>query len=133
MMINSRMKRTISKNSGYMQRFCSGLLLGSLLFSSTATFTANRHANTESAAASIRSALTLFRNYALTTLPDQQTGNVNSKQNRVKQSVTHGGLAPKETGEPIRTLRQLVTTERSGLYLSCRLSRPGGRAPPAFA
>jgi hypothetical protein len=132
MMINSRMMRTISKNSGYMQRFYSGLLLGSLLFSSTATFTANRQTKTESAA-SIRSSLTLFRNYALTTLPDQRTAGDTSKQNRLKHSVTHGGLAPKETGEPARTLRQLITTERSGVYLSCRLSRPGGRAPPAFA
>jgi hypothetical protein len=31
------------------------------------------------------------------------------------------------------TLRQLlVTSDRSVSYLSFRLSRPGGRAPPAF-
>jgi hypothetical protein len=120
-----------------MQGLWTTLLLGVLLFSSSVTFGARNpaaQANGESTPASIGSAAGPLRNYALTTLPDQRTAGVTSKQNRVKHSVTHGGLTPRETGEPATTLRQLlVVTDRSVLYLSCRLSRPGGRAPPASA
>jgi hypothetical protein len=76
---------------------------------------------------------TLFRNYALTTIPCQRTAGDTSKQNRVKHPVTHGGLAPREAGVPATAVHQLLSTDRSVLYLSFRVSRPGGRAPPASA
>lgn len=118
-----------------MQRLWSNFLLAGLLFSSIVHFGAGNPARltAESTPSSIRSATTLFRNYALTNLPDQRTAGDISKQNRVKHSVTHGGL-PTDSGKPAATLHQLlVTTDRSVLYLSFRLSRPGGRAPPASA
>lgn len=120
-----------------MQRLWTTFLLAGLLMSASVHFGAGNPAgltDAESTPSSIRSATTLFRNYALTNLPDQRTAGDISKQNRVKHSVTHGGLAPTHSGEPAATLHQLlVTTDRSVLYLSFRLSRPGGRAPPASA
>ncbi|MGH9875049.1 MAG: hypothetical protein ACRD9S_21545 [Pyrinomonadaceae bacterium] len=83
---------------------------------------------------SIRSAKTVLRNHALTTFPGQRVAGDLSNQNRVKHSATYKGLAPGEVGAPVAILRQLlVTTDQSALYLSFRLSQPGGRAPPASA
>jgi len=131
------MKRSLSTTSAYLQRLWTSFLLAGLLFFSSATYSARNPAdqtNWESKPPSVNSAATLFRNYALTTLADRRTASDTSRQNRVKHSLTHGGLAPRESGEPATTLHQLlVTTERSVLYLSFRLSRPGGRAPPASA
>ena len=131
------MKRSRSTSSAYLQSLWTSFLLAGLLFSSSVTYGARNPAGQtdgESGPTSIRSATCLFRNYALTTLPGQSTAGETSKQNRVKHLITHGGLAPRESGEPATTLHQLlVTTDRSVLYLSFRLSRPGGRAPPASA
>jgi hypothetical protein len=107
-------------------------LLFGLLFSSSATVGARRISG-ESGPTSIRPAATLFRNYALTTVPGQRTAADTSKQNRVKHPVTHGGLAPRASGVSATAVHQLFSTDRSVLYLSFRASRPGGRAPPASA
>lgn len=132
-MLSVSMKRSLSTTP----RPLTCLLLVGLLFSSSAVFGAGNSADQregESGPTSIRSAAALFRNYALTTLPGQRTASDLSKQNGVNRPVTHGGLAPGESGVPAATLHQLiVTTDRSALYLSFRLSRPGGRAPPASA
>ena len=117
-----------------MQKLYTSILLGGLLFSSSASFSGKnqgRQTSDDSGPIAIRSVAPLFRNYALTTLPDQRTAADTSKQNRVKYSVSHGGVAPAAGIPPATTLRGLlVTTNRSILYLSFRLSRPGGRAPP---
>jgi len=127
--------RPSSTKSEFLQRVLTSFLLAVLLFSTSATFSARNQAsptNSESGPSPIRSVTPLFRNYALTSLSDQRTAGETAKQNRVKRLVTHGGLAPRVTGEPATTLRQLlVATDRSVLYLSCRLKQPGGRAPPA--
>ena len=113
------------------------LLLVGLLFSSGTSRNAKAQAGqTEEkpGPTSIRSARTVLRNHALTSSPEQRVAGDISKQNRVKHSATYIGLAPAEAGAPAAIVRQrLVTTDRSVLYLSFRLSRPGGRAPPASA
>jgi len=128
------MKRTRSTSRAYLQKLYTSILLGGLLFSSSASFSGKnqgRQTSDDSGPIAIRSVAPLFRNYALTTLPDQRTAADTSKQNRVKYSVSHGGVAPAAGIPPATTLRGLlVTTNRSILYLSFRLSRPGGRAPP---
>jgi hypothetical protein len=120
-----------------MQRLWTTFLLASLLFSAIVHFGSSNPAgmtDAESTPVSIRSAATLFRNYALTNFPDQRTAGDTSKQSRVKHSLTHGGLAPRDSHEPASMLHQLlVSTDQSVLYLSFRLLRPGGRAPPASA
>jgi hypothetical protein len=74
------------------------------------------------------------RNHALTTVPGQRVAGDISKQNRVKHSVTHNSLAPRKVGTPVAIVRQrMALTNQSALHLSFRLSRPGGRAPPASA
>jgi len=119
-----------------MHKLWSDFLLAGLLFSSIVHFGAKNPVgltNDESTPASIRSATALFRNDVLTNLPDQRTAGDTSKQNHVKHSVTHGP-APRGSGELAPTLHQLlITTAQAVLYLSFRLSRPGGRAPPASA
>ena len=85
------------------------------------------------AAASFRSADVLYRNHALTTFPGQRVAGDISKQNRLKHSESDPGLAPREAGAPSIIRQRLVVTDRTVLYLSFRLSRPGGRAPPASA
>jgi hypothetical protein len=127
------MKRALSTNNSCLQRLWTSFLLGGLLFSSSVTFNGKNQAGEthgKSGPSAIRSTTALFRNYALNTLPDQRTAGDTSKQNRVKHSVTHGGLSPRETGDPATLHQVLVATDRSVLYLSFRLSRPGGRAPP---
>ena len=135
-MIEFRMKRSISTNGDFLRRLCISFLLLGLLYASTVTFSATSQAaatNTAAGLTSIRSVSPLFRNYGLTTLTSQRSAVDTSTHNRVKYSLTHGGLSPRETGEPPAILHQLlVSTDRSALYLSCRLSRPGGRAPPDF-
>ena len=128
------MKRTRSTN--YLQKLYTSILLGGLLFSSSASFSGKNQASHTSddflGPIAIGSIAPLFRNYALTTLPDQRTAADTSKQNRVKYSVSHGGVVSAGAVQPASTLRGLlVNTDRSILYLSFRLSRPGGRAPPA--
>jgi hypothetical protein len=111
-------------------------LLVGLLFSSSVTGGARNLTSRmegESGPTSIRPMATLFRNYALTTIPGQRTAGDTSKQNRVKHPLTQGGLAPRESGVPATAVHQLLSTDRSVLYLSFRVSRPGGRAPPASA
>jgi hypothetical protein len=130
------MKRSLSTTGAYLQKLGTSFLLAGLLFSSNAIYGARNPAgetNGESEPTSVNSAATLSRNYALTTLADHRTASDTSRQNRVKHSLTHGGLAPRESREPATLHQLLVTTERSVLYLSFRLSRPGGRAPPTFA
>jgi hypothetical protein len=83
---------------------------------------------------SVCSAKTVLRHHALTSSLGQRVAGDLSKQNRVKHSWTYSGLLPGEAGAPAAIVGQLlVITDRSVLYLSFRLSRPGGRAPPAFA
>jgi hypothetical protein len=113
------------------------LLLVGLLFSSRTSLNAKtqaRQAEEKPGPTSIRSARTVLRNHALTSSPGKRVAGDLSKQNRVKHSATYNGLAPGEAGAPAAIVKQrLVTTDRSVLYLSFRLSRPGGRAPPASA
>ena len=111
------------------------LLVGLFVSSSAAVGAVNLAAKGEGEAGptSVRSATTLLRNYALTTVPGQRTASDISKQNGVKRPVTNGGLAPRESGIATAVHQFLVTTDRSVLYLSFRSSRPGGRAPPASA
>jgi len=119
-----------------LESLLTSFLLGGLLFSSSATVGARNltsRIERESGPTSIRPAATLFRNYALTTIPGQRTAGNTSKQNRVKHPVTHGGPAPRESGAPATVVHQLLITDRSILYLSFRVSCPGGRAPPALA
>ena len=119
-----------------LEGFLTSFLLVGLLFSSSATVGARNLASRiegESGPTSIRPAATLFRNYALTTIPGQRTAGDTSKQNRIKHPVTHGGLAPRESGVPAPAVHHLLNTDRSVLYLSFRVSPPGGRAPPASA
>jgi len=113
------------------------LLLVGLLFSSGTSRNAKaqaRQTEEKPGPTSIRSAKTVLRNHALTSSPEQRVAGDLSKQNRVKHSATYIGLAPAAAGAPAATvIQRLVTTDRSVLYLSFRLSRPGGRAPPASA
>jgi hypothetical protein len=131
------MKRYMSSTTRrYIESLLTSFLLVGLLFSSSATLGARNPASRierESEPTSIRPAATLFRNYALTTIPGQRTAGDTSKRNRIKHPVTQGWLAPRESGVPATAVHQLVSTDRSVLYLSFRVSRPGGRAPPASA
>ena len=131
------MKRYMSsKTRRCIESMLTSFLLVGLLFSSNVTLGAKnlaRRIERESGPTSIRPVGTLFRNYALTSIPGQRTAGDTSKQNRVKHPVTHGGLAPRESGVPATAVHQLLSTGRSVLYLSFRISPPGGRAPPASA
>lgn len=119
------------------QRLLTRFLLAGLLFSSGAARSANYPASQregESRPTSISAAPILIRNYALTTLPDQRTAGHVFKENRVKHLVTPSGPGRRVSGVPATIVHQLlVSTDRSVLFLSLRLSRPGGRAPPASA
>jgi hypothetical protein len=67
----------------------------------------------------------------LTSVSGQRIARHTSKPNEVKRPFNYAGLLPGESGisaNPVHRL--LVSTERSILHLSFRLSRPGGRAPP---
>jgi hypothetical protein len=131
------MKRYMSSTTRRcIESILTSFLLVGLLFSSSVTLGARNLASRmerESGPTSIRPAATLFRNYALTTIPGQRTAGDTSKQNRIKHPVTHGGLAPRESGVPATAVHQLLSTDRSVLYLCFRVSPPGGRAPPASA
>lgn len=112
------------------------LLVGLFLSSFTSWNVVNQARQSEGkpAPTSIRSANTVMRNHALTSSPGQRVAGAISKQSRIRHSGTYSGLLPGEAGAPPAIVRQpLVITDRSVLYLSFRLSRPGGRAPPAFA
>ena len=113
------------------------LLLVGLVFSSGTSRNAKiqaRQTEAKPGPTSIHSAKTVLRNHALTSSPGQRVAGDISKQNRVKHSANYIGPVPGEAGAPAAIVRQrLVTTDRSVLYLSFRLSRPGGRAPPASA
>ena len=83
---------------------------------------------------SIQSKESPRHNHALTSVPGQRVAGDISKQNRIKHFVSHNSLAPRTFGTPAAIVRQrLALTDQSVLYLSFRLSRPGGRAPPASA
>jgi hypothetical protein len=131
------MKSHLSTTRSYRKKLLTSFLLVELLFSSTSVVGARNPANArevESWPTSICSRATPIRNYALTTVPGQPVAGHTSRQNSVKHPVTDGGLAPRESGVPATTVHQLlVATDRSLSYLSFRLSRPGGRAPPASA
>jgi len=113
------------------------LLLVGLLFSSATSRNATiqtRQTEEKPGPTSIRSAKSVLRIHALTTFSGQPLAVDPAKQNRGKHSVICSGLAPAKVSAPAALLRErLVTTDRSALYLSFRLSRPGGRAPPASA
>jgi len=112
------------------------LLLIGLFFSSVTSHRATIQAiqtEEQPGPTSICSAKTVLRHHALTNFSVQRVAVDISKQNRVKHSLTYSGLTPGEVGAPAAMVRErLVTTDRSVLYLSFRLSKPGGRAPPAF-
>jgi hypothetical protein len=112
------------------------LLVGSL-FSSSSSLNAKvkpRESQRNPDPTAVGSAKTVWRTYALTTIPAQRPAADLSKQNRVKHLVTYSGTAAKEVGPLPAIAREfLAVTDHSLLYLSFRLSRPGGRAPPAFA
>jgi hypothetical protein len=138
------MTKSISMATVRLQSVLSTLLLVVLLFSANASIGAKYQAKlTEDrsrleaewmpAPTSMRSRECLKRNHALTTFPGQRVAADISKQNRVKHSPVYG-LPPHEFGAPAAIVRQhLITTEQLVSYLSFRLSRPGGRAPPVFA
>jgi hypothetical protein len=113
------------------------LLLVGLLFSSATSRDATiqaRQTEEKPGPTSIRSGKSVLRNHALTTFSGQPVVADHSKQNRGKHSVIYSVLASAKVSAPAAILRErLVTTDRSVLYLSFRLSRPGGRAPPASA
>ena len=139
------MTKSISIASVRFQSVLSTLLLVVLFFSSNASIGAKYQANrTEDrigrraawmpAPTFVRSRESLQRNHALTTLPGQRVAADLSKQNRVKHSLIYNGLAPRQFGAPVAIVRQrLISTDQLVSYLSFRLSRPGGRAPPVFA
>jgi hypothetical protein len=139
------MTKSISIATLRFQSVLSTLLLVVLFFSSNASIGAKYQANrTEDrigrraewmpAPTSMRSRESLQRNHVLTTFPGQRVAADISRQNRVKHSLIYNGLTPREFGAPVAIVRQrLITTERLVSYLSFRLSRPGGRAPPVLA
>jgi hypothetical protein len=113
------------------------LLLVGLFFSSITAGNAKikpRQFGPETDPTAVGSASTVLRNYALTSIPGQRTAADLSKQNRVNHLVAYDGPAAAEVGPLPAIAREfLAVTDHSVLYLSFRLSRPGGRAPPASA
>jgi hypothetical protein len=130
----NRLRIATSTNT---QRLLTSFLLVGLLFCPGAASGAKNPASPregESTPTSIGAAPILNRNYALTTLPDQRTAGHAFKENRVKHLVTPSGPARRVADVNVTIVHQLlVVTDRSVLYLSFRLSRPGGRAPPTSA
>ncbi len=129
------LRLTISKN---IKRVLTSFLLVGILFSSgtapNAKYAASQgeRGERESGPTSVGAAPIRIRNYALTTLPDLRTAGHAAKQSRVKDSIAPGELARRVSLAPASIVHQLLAaTGRSVLYLSLRLSRPGGRAPPA--
>jgi hypothetical protein len=138
------MKRSLSNSSPGKQSLLTSFLLVALIFSSAsagakyqgkfqAGFQKGQTAE-KAEPASVSFTSTVLRNHALTTFPGQYVASDTAKQNRFKYSASYPVLAPGRFGAPAAIVRQLlVTTDRSALYLSFCLSRPGGRAPPASA
>lgn len=126
------MKTTSERSRSYMI----ALLLVPLLLSSVSLNAKVRPRQSEHkpGPTAVSSASTVWRNYALTSIPGQRTAADLSKQNRINHAIAYGGPAAGEVGPLPAIAREfLAVTDRSILYLSFRLSRPGGRAPPAFA
>jgi hypothetical protein len=117
-----------------LEKVLASFLLVGLLFSASASGNARNRAKEEEGSSSVRSAGSGFRDYALTSVPNQRTASHLSKKNSAKHPVNHGGLSPIESAAPAATGHEIfVATDRSVLYLSFRVSPPGGRAPPASA
>jgi hypothetical protein len=113
--------------------FATSLLLVGLFLSSSAFLSAKiqfGQTAEQPGPTAIRSTTTPARDYALKTPSGQRISVDLSKQNRVKHLVVYGGLATEDLNEPATARQFLVSTGRSVLYLSFRLTRPGGRAPP---
>jgi hypothetical protein len=105
-------------------------LLGSSVFTANASSLVHEVTG-HSGPVSFRSASPLFRNYALTTVTGQRTASNISKQSGVKRPLTFVGPALTESNAAPETNHQLfVTTDPTFSYLSFRLLRRGGRAPP---
>jgi hypothetical protein len=124
------MKRNYSTSS----RLVTSFLLVGLMFSATAAVGARNspEKNPEQSGPNlVRSAAALSRLHLLTAVSSQRIASDISKQNSIKRAFAHGGLTQPEFLLSANTLLLLVATERSLSYLSFRLSRPGGRAPPA--
>lgn len=84
--------------------------------------------------ASVQSTESQRPNHALTTVPRQRVAGDISKQGKLKHSISPNSVATRNFGTPAAIVRQrLAVTDQSVTYLSFRLSRPGGRAPPASA
>jgi hypothetical protein len=130
------MIRLINTTSQRSRSYVIALLLGSLLLSSVSlnAKVRSRQSEHKPGPAAVGSASTVLRNYALTSIPGQRTAADLSKQNRVNHLIAYGGPAAGEVG-PLPAIERefLAVTDQSVLYLSFRLSRPGGRAPPASA
>jgi hypothetical protein len=133
MMFSVPMNRYLSIFRSRLTKF----LLVALILSSSAAIHARSAAGkrtSEPGPNSVHTTATLSRNYALTVVPSQRIASDVSKQNSIKRSVIHGGLARRESGLPANLPRPLlVVNERSLSYLSFRLIRTGGRAPPSLA
>src|SRR6476620_7381083 len=135
MMFCDPMKRVLSHTSPRFTNILWVVLLFSNAFGAARDHAKYQQRQTEEAPgpASFRSADILCRYHALTTLAGERVAADFSKQNRLKHSASDPGLAPRAAGVPSITRQRLVTTDRSVLYLSFRLLRPKGRAPPASA
>ena len=131
------MKSAKIMTSQLYRRLLINLLLVGLLFSSVPSHHRKiqaRQIKETPNPTSIHPANTVLRNPALTSSPGQRLASDLSKQSRGKHSVLYGGLAAATVDAPAALVRQrLVTIDWSVMYLSFRLSRPGGRAPPAAA
>jgi hypothetical protein len=119
------------------QRLLTSFLLVGLLFSTGTARNAKNAASQrerESGPSSIGAAPIRIRNYALTTLSGQRAAGHAAKENRVKDSVAPGVLSRRVSRVPASIVHHpFAATGRPVSYLSLRLSRPGGRAPPASA
>jgi Tfp pilus assembly protein FimT len=129
------MKSSLAKTCGRARRLLTALLLVAVL-SSFAAAVVKSHAPQAagtSAPASVSSAVTLLSDHAVTTRPGQRLASDASKQNRLRHSLIYAALTPRVGLAATAVKRFLVTPEQSVSYLSFRLSRTGGRAPPVSA
>jgi hypothetical protein len=130
------MKKSVSTTSPCFESlFLAFVLLVSIFLSSTAGL--SNRVNRISAApapASVQSAPTLFRTYALGSFQGQRTAGDTSKQNRVAHRVTHSGLVSARFWSLNGTLGLHLVGDNASVFNSIfRHSRTRGRAPPLSA
>ena len=130
------MKSAMTIISRCCRRFSVNLLLVGLLLSSTSSIAKveRRQSAERSGPTRIHQAKTVLRDHALTSSAGPQVAGDLSQQKRGKHSLNYIGLAPAKVSALTAFVRlRPRTTDRSFWYLSLRLSRPRGRAPPASA